>query len=97
MTAQQWYRWRGTSLEVRIHAKTGCRNEGPDGNAGQALRVRVSAPPVEGRANERLRVVLAEAFGVAKSRVQLIRGSRSPYKWYRIEQPKKLPGPLQYR
>lgn len=60
------------------------------------MPVRVNAPPVEGKANKRIQLVLAAAFGVAKSRVQLIRGSCAPYKWYRIDGPSRLPEPLQY-
>lgn len=96
MAGQQWHHWRGSSLELRIRAKTRCRQEGLGELAGDALPVRVNAPPVADKANQRLRLVLAEAFGVAKSRVALIRGSRSPYKWYRIDRPARVPEPLQY-
>lgn len=62
--------------------------------AGDALRVRVNAPPVAGRANKRLLTVLAAAFGVAGSRVRLLRGTRSRYKWIRIEEPARIPEAL---
>lgn len=93
-TARSWYRWHGPSLEVRVRTQTRCRNEGLGGITGDALRVRVNAPPVEGRANKRLLVVLADAFGVAKSRVHLVHGARSPHKWIRIERPARFPEAL---
>ena len=37
--------------------------------------VRVSAPPVEGKANERVVELLAKHFGVPKSRVTIVRGA----------------------
>jgi uncharacterized protein (TIGR00251 family) len=40
-----------------------------------ALRVRLSAPPVDGAANEALQRWLADEVGVPKSRVQLLRGA----------------------
>jgi len=47
------------------------------GAHGEALRVAVSAPPVDGRANEALIEVVANALGVAKRSVTLIRGETS--------------------
>jgi uncharacterized protein len=48
------------------------------------LKVRISAPPVEGKANERLTEVLAKAFGVSKSSVEIIKGKTSKFKTIRI-------------
>jgi uncharacterized protein YggU (UPF0235/DUF167 family) len=42
-----------------------------DPRAGRVLRVKVAAPPVEGKANAALREVLAKHFGLAKSQVSL--------------------------
>ena len=49
-----------------------------------ALRVRVSAPPVEGEANIAVRQLLARALGVAPSTVEVIRGERSRDKLVRV-------------
>lgn len=93
--AKPWYRWNGADLELRVKAQTQCRDEGVADVAGDALRVRVNAPAVEGRANKRLLLILADAFGVARSRVRLVHGARSQLKWVRIEQPKRLPPRLE--
>lgn len=92
--AQPWYRWHGASLELRVKVQTRCRQEGVVEAAGGALRVRVNAPPVEGRANERLLTILAAAFGVARSRVRLLSGARSRHKWVGIERPARVPESL---
>lgn len=95
MTAtQSWFRWNGACLELRVRAQTQCRDEGVAGVTGDALRVRVNAPPVEGRANKRLLAILADAFGVARSRVRLVHGARSRHKWIRIERPERFPEAL---
>lgn len=41
------------------------------------VRVRVSAPPQDGKANAAVEALMAEALGVAKSEVRLVVGARS--------------------
>lgn len=55
-----------------------------DPRAGRVLRVKVAAPPVEGKANAALREVLAEHFGLAKSQVALAKGSTSRVKVFTV-------------
>jgi uncharacterized protein (TIGR00251 family) len=52
-----------------------------DGN----YKVRVNAPAIEGRANESLVEILADHFGVPKSRIRIIRGLGSRKKVVEIE------------
>jgi uncharacterized protein YggU (UPF0235/DUF167 family) len=47
--------------------------------------VRVTAPPVDGRANDALRRLIARRAGVAPSRVTLVRGEKSRDKTLSIE------------
>jgi len=54
------------------------------GVEGGALKVRLSAPPVEGAANRALVKLLAKALGVARSRVEIVRGARSRNKLVRV-------------
>ena len=49
-----------------------------------ALKVALTAPPVDGAANEALRKLLAKAFGVSKSAVEIIRGERGRTKLLRV-------------
>ena len=49
-----------------------------------ALKVSLTAPPVEGAANEALRKLLAKALGVPKSNIEIIRGERGRNKVLRI-------------
>ena len=55
------------------------------GERGGRLLVRLTAPPVEGRANEALRRLLARRLGVAKSRLSVVRGAGSRDKLVRVE------------
>lgn len=52
---------------------------------GEALKVKINAPPVEGRANEALCAFLAERLGLPKRSVQLDRGASSRKKIVMIE------------
>jgi uncharacterized protein (TIGR00251 family) len=69
-------------LSVRITPRAG-RDE-IAGARAEALAVRVSAPAAEGRANEALCNLLAKRLGVARSRVELVRGRRSRQKVVRV-------------
>lgn len=55
-----------------------------DPRAGRVLRVKVTAPPVEGKANAALREVLADHFGIPKSKVVLEKGDGSRIKVFRL-------------
>ncbi|OGB03162.1 MAG: hypothetical protein A3G29_09640 [Burkholderiales bacterium RIFCSPLOWO2_12_FULL_64_99] len=52
-----------------------------------ALRVRLSAPPVDGAANEALRKWLAAELGVPQARVTLLRGASGRRKQWAIDAP----------
>jgi hypothetical protein len=47
------------------------------GEASGRLKVRVQAPPVEGKANKELLRLLSRAFGMKKNRLSLAAGERS--------------------
>ena len=57
------------------------------------LRVRVTAPPVDGRANEALRKLIAKRLEVAKSRVRIERGGRGRRKLLSVEGVDQPPSP----
>ncbi len=52
---------------------------------GEALKVKVHAPPVEGRANEALCDFLAEKLGLPRRAVTVQRGDTSRQKLLRVE------------
>jgi len=52
---------------------------------GDRLRVAVTAPPVDGEANAAVIDALAEAFGVRRAAVTIVRGERGRRKTMRIE------------
>lgn len=58
------------------------------------LKIRLTAPPVDGKANAHLLAFLASAFAVSKSQVSLESGQQSRQKRVRIQQPQRLPAEL---
>lgn len=52
---------------------------------GDAIRVRVAAPPVGGAANEALIRFLAERLGVPRSAVTIVRGATARRKVVRVQ------------
>jgi uncharacterized protein (TIGR00251 family) len=72
----------GCVLPVR--AQPGARRPGVQGEQAGALKVAVSAPPQDGRANEALVEALREALGVRRSQVELLAGATGRDKKYLI-------------
>jgi uncharacterized protein len=62
----------GTRLTLRIQPRAS-RDE-VVGQQGEAIRIRLTAPPVDGAANDALIRFLAERLAVARSAVRLTRG-----------------------
>ena len=55
------------------------------------LKLSIKAPPEDGKANNELISFLAKLFGVTQSKIKLIRGRKSRYKQFLIENPKHSP------
>jgi uncharacterized protein (TIGR00251 family) len=66
---------RGTALNVRVTPRAR-RTEISGVMEDGTLRVRVTAPPVEGKANAALLAYLARFFGVRKSSVEIVAGHK---------------------
>jgi uncharacterized protein (TIGR00251 family) len=54
------------------------------GWVGEALKIRLTAPPVEGAANEACLAFLADLLDLSQSRLEILRGDRSRHKVIRI-------------
>ena len=62
------------TLKLPVHATPGAKRTEAAGAHGDALRVRLGAPPVDGKANAALIAWAAKAFDVPKARVELLHG-----------------------
>lgn len=75
------------AVVLALHVQPGAPRTEIAGLHGDAIKVRIAARAVEGRANVALREFLGEAFGVPMARVTLLRGETSRDKLVRIEAP----------
>jgi uncharacterized protein (TIGR00251 family) len=73
------------NIVLRLQVQPGAGRASIVGRQGDALRVRVAPPPLEGRANAACVAFVAELFDVPSSSVELVSGERNRRKRVRIE------------
>ena len=83
-------RREGDDLLLVLHVQPGAVQTAFAGCHGEALKLRLAAPPVGGRANRELCRFLAAACAVAPSAVELLAGEGSRAKRVRIRAPRQL-------
>ena len=91
MAGVAWHCDDGETIVLALHVQPGAKRTELAGTHGDALKIRLAAPPVEGKANAELRRFLAAEFGVPLARVTLVRGEASRRKTVRIEGPATRP------
>ena len=91
MDTVPWRREEPHALVLTLHVQPGAKSSEVVGMHGNALKVRLAAPPVDGKANLELRRFMAEAFGVPLRSVTLVRGEASRQKTVRIAAPALRP------
>lgn len=79
-----WLRASGDDVVLSLHVQPGAKRTEIAGEHGNALKIRLGAPPVDGKANDCLIAFLAERLGVPKARVVLEAGQTSRSKRLRI-------------
>jgi uncharacterized protein (TIGR00251 family) len=79
-----WYRCEGAHVTLTLHVQPGAKKSIVAGLHGDALKVRLAAPPIEGRANEALLRFVADCFNVPLRNVELLHGAQSRHKTVRV-------------
>jgi hypothetical protein len=70
---------------LRFHVVPNAKGDKVVGVHGDAIKIKLRAPAVEGKANTALRYFLAEELNIPKSAIILEHGQRSRHKVIRIE------------
>ena len=89
-----WHRWQSDDLILTLKVVPRSRRNGFGDVIGDAIRLRITAPPVHGKANRHLVTWLAKQFGVVKAAVRIEAGELSGLKRVRITSPARLPDTL---
>jgi uncharacterized protein len=79
------------ALVLTLHVQPGAKHTEVAGVHGDALKIRLAAPPVDGKANAALLAFLAGAFAVPLRAVTLVRGETARRKTVRIAAPRARP------
>ena len=75
-----WYTSTGDCITLILHVQPGAKDTASAGLHGGALKIRLAAPPLEGRANEALLRFIADSFNVPLRKVELKQGEQSRHK-----------------
>jgi len=86
-----WYRWQAGALILELKVQPRARHNSVEGLHDGALKVRITAPPVDDKANDALCRWLAEDFGVVRAGVTVLRGATSRSKVVEIAKPRLAP------
>ena len=82
-----WVRQSNGLTTLTLHVQPGAKKTQASGLHGDALKIRLAAPPVDGKANAALVAFIAERLGVAKSSVCVKSGLTSRRKQVEIATP----------
>lgn len=70
-----WFQRHGELLTLTLHIQPGAKRSEIAGLHGDALKIRIAAPPVDGAANAALVDFLKKAFAVPAAQVVVKRGA----------------------
>ena len=89
-----WYRRQDDVITLTLHVQPGAKRSEIAGLHGDALKIRLAAPPIEGRANDALLRYIADTFAVPLRNVELRQGSQSRHKVVAVSGSTIEPGSL---
>jgi uncharacterized protein (TIGR00251 family) len=74
----------GAVIRLRVHVQPSAGRTAVVGRHGDAVKLRVAAPPVDDRANDAVVALLADVAGGTPSAVEVVPGPRSRAKRVRV-------------
>jgi len=86
-----YYSWQGEDLILHCHFQPKAANDEIVGIHGDRLKIRITAPPVDGKANEHIIKWFSKLFKVPKSNIEILQGELGRQKTLRIHSPQALP------
>lgn len=93
MTAEH-YTWQGENLILHCHFQPKAANDEIVGIHGDRLKIRITAPPVDGKANDHIIKWFSKLFKVPKGDIEILQGELGRQKTLLIRSPKVVPKEL---
>lgn len=81
---ETWYQKTGDIILLTLYVQPGAKHNEIVGMHGNALKIKLATPPIEGRANKALLRYMATLFEVPLSNITLKRGTKSRQKTIEI-------------
>ena len=84
-TDHDWLVLSDTGFSLKLYIQPGAKTTQVSGLHDGSLKIRLAAPPVEGKANAALMTFLAKCFGCAKREITLLSGDLSRHKVVKVD------------
>jgi uncharacterized protein (TIGR00251 family) len=81
----------GENLLLQVYVQPKASRDAIVGRHGDELKIAITAPPIDGKANQHLSKYLAKQCKVARSQVNILRGELGRHKTISINQPSIIP------
>ena len=79
-----WYRYDHDNLILTFYIQPGAKFSSVVGLHGDALKIKLASPPIDGKANAALLQFIATQFDIPLRQIKLIRGEKSRHKTVEI-------------
>lgn len=89
-----FYQWQDRDLILKVRIQPKASSDAFAEVLDARLKIRITAPPVDGKANKQLTAFLAKQFKVSKSRIHILSGDAGRNKRIKISNPKQIPNGL---
>lgn len=93
MSSAVWQ--EGEDLILKLYIQPKASRNSIVGLHGEELKIAITAPPVDGKANAHLTKFLAKQFKVAKGLIEIEKGELGRHKQVRIHSPQVIPEPIE--
>lgn len=89
-----FYQWQDKDLIINVRIQPKASQDSFAEILDNRLKIRITAPPVDGKANKHLTNFLAKQFKVTKASVNILSGETGRNKRIKISRPKQIPDKL---
>ena len=86
-----FYKWDGNDLLLHLYLQPNAKKDELVGEYGDNLKIRITALPIDNKANKHLLKFLAKTFAIPNSHVKLMKDKNQRAKRVKILNPTKLP------